>query len=444
MKGNLILGTGRGKLGDIVLARRNGKQIARTHIAQISNPKSVGQQYQRMVFATASAAAKALGGIIDHSWEGVKYGQDSRARFMQENLKLLRQRMQRRHADGWRTGVSNFNIKGSGVLAASILKVSDGSLVIPAYDLVTESTATLSGGAHFYDNEVTAAMLSATLADESAYKALLQKMFNAVPGDQVTLILVASDESVVATYGDAVNTKTYVQYARIVFNEWSADLAGKSLVTANAFNADFINSDRSLNADALRVNVPEDDSLVLCTAVSPLSIVGAAVILSRPNGSSWLRSQSYYIGVVGSAANGPDVVGSYGPNATIQFGSDYYLNNATGETAVTDTAVPYVPDTLSLVGFGASPSINAAISIASAGITSYVAIGQNQNYFAFKLNKSANSAEFSLNGGPAPVSLDDESGLWVTDQMGGLLQGDNTAVITALGETISFHFISGS
>lgn len=89
-KGNMLLGMARGKVGDLVFTRRNGEQVTRPRVRVVNNPKTEGQQIQRMIFASAIAAYARMKSICDHSFEGVKYGADSQAKFMSENLKALR------------------------------------------------------------------------------------------------------------------------------------------------------------------------------------------------------------------------------------------------------------------------------------------------------------------------------------------------------------------
>lgn len=89
-KGNMLLGMARGKVGDLVFTRRNGEQVTRPRVRVVNNPKSEGQQIQRMIFASVIWGYQKMKSVCDHSFEGVKYGADSQARFMSENLKRLR------------------------------------------------------------------------------------------------------------------------------------------------------------------------------------------------------------------------------------------------------------------------------------------------------------------------------------------------------------------
>ena len=89
-KGNMLLGMARGKVGDLVFTRRNGEQVTRPRVRVVNNPKTEGQQIQRMIFASVIWGYQKMKSVCDHSFEGVKYGADSQARFMSENLKRLR------------------------------------------------------------------------------------------------------------------------------------------------------------------------------------------------------------------------------------------------------------------------------------------------------------------------------------------------------------------
>lgn len=90
MKGNLLLGMGRGKIGDIVLYRKNGEQAARTRNRAPKNPKSNGQLYQRAIMATIMQAYSAGKAIFDHSFQNRSVGAKNMNEFMSRNLKMLR------------------------------------------------------------------------------------------------------------------------------------------------------------------------------------------------------------------------------------------------------------------------------------------------------------------------------------------------------------------
>ena len=58
MKGNLLQGTARGRMGEIVASVRHGKQLFSKYQPNVVNPKSAKQMSQRDRFARASKFAK--------------------------------------------------------------------------------------------------------------------------------------------------------------------------------------------------------------------------------------------------------------------------------------------------------------------------------------------------------------------------------------------------
>lgn len=89
-KSKSFFGLRKGSTRDHTFYIQDGKQITRSRVEHVKNPRSLGQMKQRMVMTTAIAAYKCLKEICDHSWEGVEYGAKSFQRFMSLNTKLLR------------------------------------------------------------------------------------------------------------------------------------------------------------------------------------------------------------------------------------------------------------------------------------------------------------------------------------------------------------------
>lgn len=89
-KGNLFLGMGRGKVGDVVFSRMNGEQISRVRNRNPKNPKTEAQMYQRAIMATTMQAYSAGKEIFDHSFEGKTVGEANMREFMKTNINILR------------------------------------------------------------------------------------------------------------------------------------------------------------------------------------------------------------------------------------------------------------------------------------------------------------------------------------------------------------------
>lgn len=74
MKGNLLQGTARGRMGEIVASVRHGKQLFSKYQPNINNPKSPKQMNQRERFARASKFAKTFtsDGIYSNTYATLK------------------------------------------------------------------------------------------------------------------------------------------------------------------------------------------------------------------------------------------------------------------------------------------------------------------------------------------------------------------------------------
>ena len=74
MKGNLLQGTARGRMGEIVASVRHGKQLFSKYQPNINNPKSPKQMSQRDRFARASKFAKTFveDGIFSNTYSTLK------------------------------------------------------------------------------------------------------------------------------------------------------------------------------------------------------------------------------------------------------------------------------------------------------------------------------------------------------------------------------------
>ena len=84
-RGNLILGQGAGKLGDVVLYRNAGQQQARAYVSNPKNPKSYKQALQRAKFASVALAYQYFKKIVDRSTR-YKDGRTAYNDFLKNNI----------------------------------------------------------------------------------------------------------------------------------------------------------------------------------------------------------------------------------------------------------------------------------------------------------------------------------------------------------------------
>ena len=64
-----------------------GQQITKDRVYRISNPRSEAQMRQRAIIPIVAASRAALKGLVNHSFEGVAYGDQSLKKFSELNLR---------------------------------------------------------------------------------------------------------------------------------------------------------------------------------------------------------------------------------------------------------------------------------------------------------------------------------------------------------------------
>lgn len=87
-KGNLFLGHGRGKMGNMVFTRQSGKQVFKTLNDQPHNPRSNSQQGQRSKFANANKFySRGIQNLFKFAYDDKKIGETDFNAFMRHNIK---------------------------------------------------------------------------------------------------------------------------------------------------------------------------------------------------------------------------------------------------------------------------------------------------------------------------------------------------------------------
>lgn len=346
-KGNLFLGTARGRVGSVVFRRRNGQQITSVRTAP-TNPKSEAQCKQRMVFATSVSAAARLRTIVDHSFEGMKYGQDSVNYFTKLNTPMLRAGM---NYDG-ETEMpdhNNYLIKGAKGLARMPFQISRGQLSFPKYRWATsfdeESPAT-NFGAELIG--VQTEVLQGEISTATEYAAILGYL-GLQPGEQLTLVAGLTDNNIDAEYTPtgAVNFATYVEFARIIFKpvadiDFTTPFRFVDARTGN-FNSLVVNFEKSSNwVDKVIVEVSTAGNAVIVPATTGLDVVMVALIRSARGASGWLRSSAKFVLGDESDALAWQVWPSYGQQES-EGTSRRYLNQPYNRADETPNDEIYAP-----------------------------------------------------------------------------------------------------
>lgn len=300
-KGNMFLGQVRGSVGDVTFSVSRGQQISRVRRRQIGNPRSTGQQIQRMIFASVSWAYQLLKLIANHSFEGVTYGGPSQAKFFSLNLNQLRawypndQKADNRPIDG----------------KAFILPTREGAigcgLQIAAGTLPEVSPLVNEDGVWRGFGKII------TIAEGATFSiANMLECLGAQVGDQITIVLVTDD--------NRLRLSRYVTRADATAAELAA--AWDPTGAAAAFDATKTNVDVKLEAAEdgnSRYAYVDDDSASM------------SIVISRKEGNKWLRSNAW---LWNTSDEAPQYSAAYALPYWEMSGTDIetlnkrYLNNA--------------------------------------------------------------------------------------------------------------------
>lgn len=285
-KGNLILGTSRGKLGDIVTYRSMGQQMARVRVRNVKNPKTLAQMLQRVILASASKSVAVLEPIINHSYQSVAYGPESRRHAQKEFMKVLRAQAVQAYnseTEGREVGLIPLSAVGSSVAA---FPISQGSLL--PIDCAMEAAGAGQGVMYLQQmpTEGTGTASAVTLGDFLA-------AFGADIQTQFTFVFLHAAE-----VGETqVGGKFYAGqplFARVNFKA-DADLTAVLFTTTSEtdsrINTALVDAERSNNVDKLIFNI--DAQSVTYDDGGSLSVAAGTVIKSKYDGSKWLRSTQY-------------------------------------------------------------------------------------------------------------------------------------------------------
>lgn len=280
-KGNLLLGMGRGKLGDIVLYRQNGQQMSRPRTRVVKNPRTSGQQIQRMIQATIAYGYAGLKTIVDHSFEGVQYGQHSMSYFMKRNMDALRAKVLAESDGSTRTAC--YAIPNVRILYPNEYVVSNGSLA-PCPNPKT------------FGNSGTAAFMRFGNARFNTLQNLMT-YFNASAGDQLTFLVLNAKLGDVAQPVASLNGESVYAVAlavrRIKFkNSYTDAELATSPISNDALNPalfDMEVTSSGINVEGGETAV-EDCDVFFTDLKDGIEAVAGCVIRSRKSGDSWLRS----------------------------------------------------------------------------------------------------------------------------------------------------------
>ena len=256
-KGNMLLGHARGKVGSLVFSRANGQQITRARAEVVKNPQTDAQVIQRILLNTVAQAYSRMSAICDHSFEGVKAGQDSMSYFMKSNLNALRAKIALYGTIATDT-VFACPI-GQSFMASNDYLISKGSLPAINPSTVATNGLTFNIGAGSYKNVL--------------------DLYGLQRGDQITFCVIKMDEQSVVTF----------KYARIILDPRNED-GTEAPITSKLFEAGAVNKPNAKN-EVADFTFTSTGDLYLISAGDD-TIAGCIIASRQKEDGTWMRSNS--------------------------------------------------------------------------------------------------------------------------------------------------------
>ena len=329
-KDNLIIGTARGKLGDVVFYRTGGEQRFRTRVRP-ANPRTNAQLIQRCVVSTVVKAYSDFITVCDHAFQNYVGKLKNHQRYMRLNIMAFRPvalaQVERWSPILWSYARRNYNWAKKDDVNTYVNPyiVSEGDL--PSVGAVWRNSSTWG------NNGVVGIPLIVSDGGDAV------KQINAITyqeacdawgleaGDQLTFILQHADST--------TGTVTRTSIARIILMPEDGDMS-KNMFLSGTSNAYRLNDPNNANYGTLYFtniqfgeNMPgiaiadtiDDDNL--------RNLASFAVITSRFENNVWRRSSETMSvkTTFQKLSSLPDAVASYLKSDT----SSLYLNQATTE-----------------------------------------------------------------------------------------------------------------
>lgn len=274
-----------------------GQQITKDRVYRVSNPRTDAQMTQRALIPIVAAARSALKGLVDHSFEGVAYGEASLREFSKQNMRA------------GALSVTSYSPNGVSNPGFADLIVSNGSINVP-FEVMHSSIFSMvvdgqSSPAFQFPKADAGASADAIFKYLETY-ARDNNVALIAPGTQLTFLTIyqsgtvkvnTGKETIDAPISDFVLNRIYIPNgdsdsvnAKAINDQWkvnesyAADSNRTSLINSNGDIIVFKHGDGGH---------PEDTMLIACTPKVPASTNrGMALILSRYENGVWKRSPS--------------------------------------------------------------------------------------------------------------------------------------------------------
>ena len=287
-KSKSFFGLRKGSTKSMTFSTLNGQQVTKDRVSEVRNPKTSGQAVQRMKLAPAQKFYEAFEDVLNHSWQGVEYGNKSRQKFMAEALKQ---------------NGGPYVVKGFPTLVPGTYPIAKGSLAkVNITEFIQSSICTTSLYMADTNLHTYAEMVNAIIANNAGFEI----------GDKLSFVYVIINES--------TNSYSAVKKQLLLKDTLAADESDDrdELVSRMNINAEFF-----LGFDMS--DEPFDTAMGTACAM--------AIIHSRGEGSSAKRSDtrmtlddSQYAKFYSDAAY-TLALASYQSESGVPVSDDWYLNS---------------------------------------------------------------------------------------------------------------------
>ena len=272
-----------------------GEQITKDRVYRVSNPRSEAQMTQRALIPIVAAARSQLKGLVDHSFEGVSYGEASLREFSAQNLRA------------GALDVTSYSPNGVSNAGFANLLVSKGSLNGNFYIAETTETTTTFQIKGVPTLDFPAAEAGSSAAPIFQYLETYGKTNNIAlfaPGTQLTFLTIyeagtahvnagtgttdASLSGFVINRFMVPNSESGVSEIEDVNGDWKVKTAisqdAKSVTLVNSNGDEITIAHTAAGVNFLRIAVSAN------AAASKTANCGGALIMSRFINGTWKRS----------------------------------------------------------------------------------------------------------------------------------------------------------
>lgn len=255
-----------GKLAGATVYQSNGETLMR-EVVKPTDAKTTGQVLQRIVMHTVMSSYSLMKEICDHSFEGIKKGQDTMAYFMKQNVQFCREKIAKMQSEGVSAyGMYNFIPLGVKGFTPNQYLVAMGSL--PQI-----TTAIKEESSHGYISGFA----------ENTYENVI-KTLGLTRGDQLTFCIVHAT-------GTGMANKEF-KFCRVILDPTNAD--GTSAPLSSAFIVDGkINLPSARNEGDFYFEFNSSKQIEFAIELGVGGIANCVIASRKGSDGNWLRSTAY-------------------------------------------------------------------------------------------------------------------------------------------------------